>query len=91
MTPDDLKIALEKHAKWVRGEKDGKRANLRGADLGYANLRGADLSYADLSYADLSEADLHRALLCDANLDGAKISYRGKVVTIRFEQEMTDE
>jgi hypothetical protein len=66
MSPDDLKLVLEKHAKWLRYEEGGERANLR-------------------------EANLRWAVLCNANLDGAKISYCGKVVTIRFEEEMTDE
>ena len=32
----DIKLILEKHAKWIRGEDGGERA-----DLCYANLRGA--------------------------------------------------
>ena len=44
----DIKLILEKHAKWARGENGGERAdlcnvNLRGANLCNANLRGADL------------------------------------------------
>ena len=42
MTKDELKLILEEHAKWVRGD-GGKRADLRGADLRGANLRGANL------------------------------------------------
>jgi len=85
----DLKGALEKHAKWRRGEDGGVRANLSGADLSGANLRWADLSgailrWADLSKADLSKADfsgatlrgaiLRRAILNGANLRGADLS-----------------
>ena len=45
-TVDELKIILENHAKWLRGEEGGVRAdlhdaNLRGANLRNANLRGA--------------------------------------------------
>ena len=29
----DLKLILEKHGKWLRGESDGERANLSWADL----------------------------------------------------------
>jgi len=57
-----LKVVLEQHYKWRRGEKDGSRADLSGANLSGANLYGADLSRADLSRADLSGADLSRAV-----------------------------
>lgn len=29
----DIKLILEKHAKWIRGEDGGERADLRDADL----------------------------------------------------------
>ena len=45
-----------------------------------------DLRGADLRDADLSRADLSRAVLCDCNLDGAKVSFCGRVVRIRFEE-----
>ena len=64
-----IKLAniLELHLKWIRSEKGGVRADLRGADL-----RGADLSDADLSDADLSDADLRGADLSDADLSDAE-------------------
>ena len=34
---------LEKHQKWLDGDPDGERANLRGDDLRGANLQGANL------------------------------------------------
>ena len=58
----DIKLILEKHAKWARGEDGGKRA-----DLCDANLCGANLCGANLCGADLCDADL-----CNANLRGAK-------------------
>ena len=64
----DIKLILEKHAKWIRGEDGGERADLCGADL-----RGADLHDADLCYADLCDADLRKANLCDANLCDADL------------------
>ena len=64
----DIKLILEKHTKWIRGEDDGERADLRDADLCYANLRGANLRGADLCGADLRGADLRGANLCDADL-----------------------
>lgn len=33
ITQDELKLILELHAKWVKGEPDGVRADLSGADL----------------------------------------------------------
>ena len=71
MTKAELEIVLELHAKYVRREVGGKRANLIGANLRSANLIGADLSGANLSGADLSDANLSGADLSDADLSGA--------------------
>ena len=49
------------------------RANLRGANLGFAILRDADLRDADLRYADLRYADLRGANLGGANLGFADL------------------
>ena len=56
MTQDELKVILDKHAKWLRDEEGGERADLSSADL-----RSADLSYANLRSADLRSADLSSA------------------------------
>ena len=64
---------IELHRKWLRGESDGVKADLRRADLSGADLRRADLSGADLRRADLSDADLSDANLSDANLSGADL------------------
>ena len=69
----DIKLILEKHAKWIRGEDGGERADLRGADLCDADLRGADLRDADLYYANLRGADLSGADLRGANLHSADL------------------
>ena len=46
MTKEELKQILDVHAKWVRGEAGGVRANLSGADLSRANLsRANDINY----------------------------------------------
>ena len=58
----DIKLILKKHAKWIRGEDGGERAD----------LCGADLRNADLCNADLCNANLRGANLCCANLRGAK-------------------
>jgi len=77
ITQEELQAILDSHKRWVVGD-DGKRAdlrgaNLRGAHLQYADLRGADLYGADLQYADLYGADLHDADLRGANLRGADL------------------
>ena len=73
---DKAKLAeiIRKHGMWLRGEADGKRADLRGAVLSGADLRGADLRDADLRGAVLSGADLSGADLRDAVLSGADLS-----------------
>ena len=68
MTQDELKVILDKHAKWLRDEEGRERANVSAADLRYANLRYADLRYANLRYADLRAADLSSANLSSADL-----------------------
>ena len=57
----DIKLILEKHAKWIRGEDGGERADLHDADLHDANLCDADLHNADLCGANLHNADLRGA------------------------------
>ena len=69
----DLKEVLRLHELWINDDKDGRRANLSGADLRDADLRDADLSDADLSGADLSRANLSGADLRCANLSGADL------------------
>jgi hypothetical protein len=72
-TADEIKGILSKHLAWIRGERDGIRANLSGADLSGADLSGANLSGANLSGANLSEADLYGASLYGANLSEADL------------------
>ena len=72
----DIKLAniLELHLKWLRSEKGGVRADLRGTNLSDANLSRADLSDADLSDADLRGTNLSDANLSRTNLRGADLS-----------------
>jgi len=79
MTGKELNKILEKHKKWLNGEKGGEKANLisenlGGANLIFADLRKADLSDADLSYANLSRANLSEARLTLADLRNANLS-----------------
>ena len=68
MNANELSEVLALHAKWLIGDKEGQRADLR-----YANLSSANLSYADLSSADLRDADLRSANLRYANLSYANL------------------
>ena len=84
MNSEELKTVLDLHAKWIRKEPDGKRADLSWTHLRFANLSGADLHGADLTGADLTGAnlrfaDLSEACLCDALLCGANI-YRASLI-----------
>ena len=65
---------LDKHAAWLRGEPEGVKADLPGANLSKANLSGANLSKANLSGADLSGANLSKANLYEADLSRADLS-----------------
>ena len=73
MTLDELVTILEPHAKWLRGDPNGKRANLVGANLLSANLLSANLRSANLSGANLVGADLSGANLRSANLLSADL------------------
>ncbi len=69
----DIKLILEKHAKWIRGEDGGECADLCNANLYGANLRDANLYGANLRGANLCGANLYGANLCGANLYGANL------------------
>ena len=74
MDREELQAILEKHKLWLNSsDKEGERANLRGAGLQGVDLRGADLGGADLQEADLQRAYLQRADLQGANLRGADL------------------
>ena len=64
MTAKNLQEILRKHTLWLKGDPDGEKAD----------LSGADLRRADLYRADLRRADLYGANLCGANLSGANLS-----------------
>ena len=76
----DLKDVLKLHKKWLKDEKEGVGADLRGANLRGDNLReadlnGANLRGANLSFVDLRCADLRGANLGEADLNGANLSF----------------
>ena len=65
----NIKDILDKHAAWLRGEPEGVKADLTGA-----NLSGAPLSWAKLLRTNLTEANLLRTNLTGAPLSGANLS-----------------
>ena len=72
LTKEEIEV-LQRHAKWLKNEEGGEKADLRGADLWDADLRDADLRGADLRDADLRGADLWDADLRGANLRDADL------------------
>lgn len=46
-----LNEILEKHKKWLNGEKDGVRADLRHSDLSQIDLSGSDLSHSNIDHS----------------------------------------
>ena len=74
MKKTELAAVLESHAKWLRDEDGGVRANLADANLWGADLRGANLTGADLRGANLTRANLWGANLTGADLRGANLT-----------------
>jgi Pentapeptide repeats (8 copies) len=73
MTAEQIKQVIDLHAKWLRSEEGGQRADLESANLEGANLRSADLEGANLQSANLRSANLRSANLRSANLEGADL------------------
>ena len=75
-----LEEVLATHELWVNSRgQDGKRAELKAADLSArdlanAQLTSADLRGADFSSSDLSEAQMHGADLREADMVGTVLS-----------------
>lgn len=76
----ELGKIIYEHQKWLETSgKEGKRANLyganlNGADLSATDLRGANLHGASLFRANLSGANLFKADLSNADLSRAELS-----------------
>ena len=72
ITKKELKTILEQHELWLDSNgKEGKCADLYGANLTCADLSGANLRFADLTDAVLTDADLSGANLTGSNFTGA--------------------
>ena len=81
LTKEEIEV-LQRHAKWLKDEEGGEKADLWGADLRDANLRGADLRGSDLREANLRGADLREANLYRADLYGSDLyGADGKVLS----------
>jgi uncharacterized protein YjbI with pentapeptide repeats len=73
MNQSELNTIIQAHALWIKGDANGARANLDGANLYRANLYRANLYRANLDGANLYRANLGGANLYGANLDGANL------------------
>ena len=73
ITREELDVILERHTKWLKGQKGGRKANLKGVILKKFNLTNVRLPWADLTGADLSGADLTNADLRCANFINARL------------------
>ena len=76
----DIKLGLELHAKWLRGESGGEKLvavdeDLSGSDLSGSNLSGSDLRRSNLSDSDLSGSTLRRSNLSDSDLSGSDLDF----------------
>lgn len=80
MTDEELETILDLHAKWLRGESDGVRAELRDVDLSHNNLSSKDLREVCLENVILEESsllkvNLSHAILKYVNLQAANLAY----------------
>ena len=71
----NLKYVLELHKKWLKGEEDGKIADLSWESLSDVDLSNSDLSYANLTGTNLIGANLRGANLIATNLTDANLTY----------------
>ncbi len=62
---------MEEHAKWLKNNEEGKRADFSDVDLSEMDLSGMDFSYADMTGVNLGSSNLTGANLSNANFWGA--------------------
>lgn len=74
MEQEKIAEILRLHELWLRGDSNGVRANLAGADLTHVNLAKANLKSANLAGVSLAGACLKRANLKGANLAEANLA-----------------
>ena len=62
---------MEEHAKWLKNNEEGKRADFSDVDLSDMDLSGMDFSYADMTGVNLGSSNLAGTNLSNANFWGA--------------------
>lgn len=72
---EELYEIIDKHKRWLKGERGGEQADLSDTYLQGFNLQGVDLREANLANANLKFADLRSANLQSANLLYANLRY----------------
>ncbi|MFN3400216.1 MAG: pentapeptide repeat-containing protein, partial [Ferrovibrio sp.] len=95
--PQQLTVALSRHAAWAGGRSEGERLQRRGEDLSFYRfdsaklndavlsrcvLSGSSLVKAELRRADLFAVDLMRADLSGAILDRADLRGANMMKTV---------
>lgn len=81
---------MQEHQLWVLSNgKNGRKADLSGANLTGKNLRDANLKRADLSGADLSKADLSGANLRGADLTDSNLTKANLTTAILKNADLT--
>ena len=80
LTAEELRDILAAHAKWLAGDKSGKRADLSSLDCRHMDFSGADLRKAklingDYSFADFSGADMTGAIMSFSDFYCADFSH----------------
>lgn len=69
-TTEELQTILDLHKKWLYNKEEGKRANLRFANLRFADMSGANLRFANLSDAknipEIACEDFMKSRVCDS-------------------------
>ena len=73
ISDEELRKVLNLHEKWLRGEKNGVRADLSCTDLSNKDLSYTNLTAANLDYALLENSDLRCSFLNSTNFLGANL------------------
>ncbi len=66
---------MEEHAKWLKNDKEGQRADFSDFDLSSMDLSGMDFSYAEMRGVNLSNANL-KTLIFHMQIFGNRIYTR---------------
>ena len=72
----DIKLGLELHAKWLRGESGGEKLVAVDEDLSGSNLSGSDLRRSTLRRSNLRRCNLSGSNLSGSDLDFSSWPFR---------------